>query len=229
MSPPRKRVGVLISGGGSNMAALIAASAAPDYPAEIALVISNRPDAGGIERARAAGVETVVIDHKVFPDKRSFEERVDAELQAAGVELVCLAGWMRLLSEWFIARWHDRMINIHPSLLPSFKGLDTHRRALDAGVRLHGCTVHFVRLEMDVGPIVAQAAVPVESADTATTLAARVLRAEHRLYPHALALVASGRAVPSGEVVSYAATGGNAEGTMLISPALASDSTCSSD
>jgi phosphoribosylglycinamide formyltransferase 1 len=217
MPATRKRVGILISGGGSNMAALIAAASKPDYPAEIAVVVSNRPDAGGIAKARNAGIPVLVVDHRAFADKASFEAEVDRTLQAAGVELVCLAGWMRLLSEWFITRWHDRMINIHPSLLPLFKGLHTHQRALEAGVRLHGCSVHFVRLEMDVGPIIGQAAVPVLDGDTADTLAARVLRAEHQLYPHALALVASGRAVPEVERVVMASPGGD-DPRMLISP-----------
>lgn len=189
----RTRVGILISGGGSNMAALIAASLDPSYPAEIVLVASSRPDAGGLERARAAGVRTAAFDHTLY-DRAGLEMAVDAELEAAEVDLVCLAGWMRLLSPFFVAKWKDRLINIHPALLPSFRGLHTHQRALDEGVKVHGCTVHFVRQEVDVGPIVAQAAVPVLAGDDAERLAARVLKAEHRLYPHALALVASGRA-----------------------------------
>ncbi len=189
------KVGVLISGRGSNLQALIDACAAPDFPAEIALVLSNKADAYGLERAAFAGVPGTVVDHRDFPgDKRAFEEAMDARLRGAGVELVCLAGFMRLLSPWFVERWHDRLINIHPSLLPSFKGLDTHRRALDAGVRFHGCTVHYVRPEMDEGPIIAQAAVPVLPGDDADRLSARVLEAEHRLYPQALRLIAEGRA-----------------------------------
>ncbi|TWA87595.1 phosphoribosylglycinamide formyltransferase-1 [Azospirillum brasilense] len=189
------KVGVLISGRGSNLQALIDACAAPDFPAEIALVLSNKADAYGLERAASAGVPVAVVSHRDFPgDKRAFEEAMDARLRAAGVELVCLAGFMRLLSPWFVERWHDRMINIHPSLLPSFKGLDTHQRALDAGVRFHGCTVHYVRSEMDEGPIIAQAAVPVLPGDDADRLSARVLEAEHRLYPQALRLIAEGRA-----------------------------------
>jgi phosphoribosylglycinamide formyltransferase-1 len=198
---------VLVSGGGSNMAALIAASADPAYPAEIVRVICNRPDAGALAKAAAAGVETVIIDHRPFPDRESFDAAVDAALVAAGTDLVCLAGFMRLLTPGFVERWRDRMINIHPSLLPSFKGLHTHARALEAGVTLHGCTVHFVRTEMDVGPIIVQAAVPVLPADTADTLAARVLAAEHRIYPQALAAVASGRAVVDGERVVHAGGG----------------------
>ncbi|OYD84262.1 phosphoribosylglycinamide formyltransferase [Azospirillum brasilense] len=189
------KVGVLISGRGSNLQALIDACAAPDFPAGIALVLSNKADAYGLERAASAGVSVAVVSHRDFPgDKRAFEEAMDARLREAGVELVCLAGFMRLLSPWFVERWHDRMINIHPSLLPSFKGLDTHQRALDAGVRFHGCTVHYVRTEMDEGPIIAQAAVPVLPGDDADRLSARVLEAEHRLYPQALRLIAEGRA-----------------------------------
>lgn len=188
------KIGVLISGRGSNLQALIDACAAPDFPAEIALVLSNKADAYGLERAAAAGVSGTVVSHRDFPgDKRAFEEAMDARLRDAGVELVCLAGFMRLLSPWFVERWHDRLINIHPSLLPSFKGLDTHQRALDAGVRFHGCTVHYVRPEMDEGPIIAQAAVPVLPGDDADRLSARVLEAEHRLYPQALRLIAEGR------------------------------------
>jgi phosphoribosylglycinamide formyltransferase-1 len=194
VSAPRRRVGILISGGGSNMAALIDATRDPAYPAEVVVVISNRPAAGGLERAAAAGVPTVVIDHRGHPDRRSFEEAMQAVLEAHGVELVVLAGFMRLLTPWFIERWPDRMLNIHPALLPSYRGLHTHARALADGVKLAGCTVHFVRPEMDVGPIVVQAAVPVLDDDTADDLAARVLVQEHRIYPLALARVASGRA-----------------------------------
>lgn len=193
MSAPRRRVGILISGGGSNMAALIAAAQDPAYPAEIVCVISNRADAGGLAKARAAGVpHVVVVDHKAHPDRESFERAMQAELEAAGVEIVALAGFMRLLTPWFIERWLDRLINIHPALLPSYKGLHTHARALADGVKIAGCTVHFVRPEMDVGPIIVQAAVPVLDADTPDTLAARVLASEHRIYPAALARLASG-------------------------------------
>jgi phosphoribosylglycinamide formyltransferase-1 len=191
----RRRVGILISGGGSNMAALIAAAQDPAYPAEIVCVISNRADAGGLAKARAAGVpHVVVVDHKHHPDRETFERAVQAELEAAGVELVALAGFMRLLTPWFIERWHDRLINIHPALLPSYKGLHTHARALADGVKIAGCTVHFVRPEMDVGPIIVQAAVPVLDDDTPDSLAARVLTQEHRIYPLALARVATGAA-----------------------------------
>ncbi|WP_431859669.1 phosphoribosylglycinamide formyltransferase [Azospirillum sp.] len=190
----RLKVGVLISGRGSNLQALIDAAAAPGFPAEIALVLSNKADAAGLARAAEAGIATAVVDHREFPgDKAAFEAAMDARLRAAGVELVCLAGFMRLLSPWFVDAWRDRMINIHPSLLPAFKGLDTHQRALDAGVRVHGCTVHYVRSEMDVGPIVVQAAVPVLPDDDAHALAGRVLAQEHRAYPLAVRLIAEGQ------------------------------------
>ncbi|HYG85867.1 MAG TPA: phosphoribosylglycinamide formyltransferase [Azospirillum sp.] len=190
----RLRLGVLVSGRGSNLQALIDAAADPAFPAEIALVLSNKADAYGIERAAKAGIETAVVSHRDFPgDKAAFEAAMDAELRAAGVELVCLAGFMRILSPWFVEQWHDRLINIHPSLLPSFRGLDTHERALEAGVRFHGCTVHYVRPEMDVGPIIVQAAVPVLADDDSHTLADRVLAAEHRIYPLAVRLIAEGR------------------------------------
>jgi phosphoribosylglycinamide formyltransferase 1 len=190
----RKRVGILISGRGSNMAALIEAARAPDYPAEVVLVVCNRPGAPGLERAQAAGIKTVVIDHKGFPGREAFDAAVEAALLAEGVDVVCHAGFMRIQSEAFAARWIGRQLNIHPSLLPSFKGLEPQRQALDAGVRISGCTVHFVTPELDSGPIVAQAAVPVLAGDTVETLAERILTAEHRLYPLALHLVASGRA-----------------------------------
>ena len=195
----RLKVGVLISGRGSNLLALMAACAEADYPAEIVLVISNRPAAAGLEHARAAGLPVATIDHEAFDDRESFDAALTAALEAAGVELVCLAGFMRLLTEGFVGHWRDRMINIHPALLPSFPGLDTHERALEAGVKLHGCTVHYVRHEMDTGPIVGQAAVPVLADDDADDLAARVLEAEHRLYPACLRLVAEGRVGIDGE------------------------------
>lgn len=198
---PKLRVAVLISGGGSNMAALLGAAAAADFPAEIALVLSNRADAGGLAKAAAAGVATAVVDHRAFPDRDSFDAAIDAELDRHGIEFVCLAGFMRLLTEGFTDRWRDRMINVHPSLLPLFKGLHTHQRALDAGVRFHGCTVHFVRFGMDEGPIIVQAAVPVLAGDDADSLAARVLVMEHKIYPLALRLVGEGRAVVDGERV----------------------------
>ena len=190
----RRRVAILISGRGSNMAALLAAAAAPDYAAEISLVLSNRPEAEGLAKAAAAGAATAVVDHRAFPRREDFEAEIDAKLAEFGAEIVCLAGFMRLLTPWFIERWRNRLINIHPSLLPAFRGLRTHERALEAGVRVTGCTVHFVRVEMDEGPIIAQAAVPVLAGDTPESLAARVLEAEHRLYPHALGLLAGGAA-----------------------------------
>ena len=189
----RKRVGVLISGRGSNLQALLDACAEPDFPAEIALVVSNKPEAPGLERAAQAGVPCRTIARRDHPDRAACDAAMTAALEAAGVELVCLAGFMRLLSEAFVDRWRDRMINIHPSLLPLYPGLDTHARALAAGAKLHGCTVHFVRFEMDSGPIIGQAEVPVLAGDDPETLAARVLDAEHRLYPRCLRLVAEGR------------------------------------
>jgi phosphoribosylglycinamide formyltransferase 1 len=190
----KKRVAILISGRGSNMTALIEAAKAKDYPAEIALVVSNRPDAPGLSHARSAGVATAVVDHTRFGDERkAFEHTLDAELQKNRIDLVCLAGFMRLLTQWFVTRWSGRMLNIHPSLLPQFKGLHTHRRALEAGVKRHGATVHFVVPEMDSGPIVAQDSVAVREGDTEETLAARVLELEHKIYPRALRAVAEGR------------------------------------
>ena len=204
-SLPKKRIGILISGRGSNMAALVeAALADPAFPAEPALVLSNRADAAGLEFASSHGVGTAVVDHKPFgKDREAFEHALDARLRKSGVELVCLAGFMRLLTPWFVEQWRDRLINIHPSLLPSFKGLHTHERALDTGVRLHGCTVHFVRAEMDDGPIIAQAAVPVLPGDDPDILAARVLTMEHRLYPLALSLVAAGKVRVEGETTVF--------------------------
>lgn len=195
----KQRVAILISGRGSNMRALVEAAKAPDYPAQIALVLSNRPDAAGLAWAQAHGIATASIDHKTFrKDREAFERAMHEALMDAEVDLVCLAGFMRLLTPWFIAQWHNKLINIHPSLLPSFKGLDTHARALEAGVKLHGCTVHFVRPEMDVGPIIAQAAVPVLDSDTPDSLAERVLAQEHTLYPHALAQVLCGELAVNG-------------------------------
>lgn len=191
---PRRRVAVLISGRGSNMAALIEAAKDQDYPAEIVLVLSNRPDAGGLATAKANGIATVVVDHKTYgKDRAAFEAALHATLEKHAVELICLAGFMRLLTPWFVGQWQERMLNIHPALLPSFKGLDTHKRALETGVKLHGATVHFVVPEMDSGPIIAQGAVAVHDDDTEATLAARVINVEHRIYPLALRLVAEGR------------------------------------
>ncbi|MCS6853949.1 MAG: phosphoribosylglycinamide formyltransferase [Elioraea sp.] len=184
----KTKVAVLISGRGSNLRALLEASADPAFPAEIALVVSNEPAAGGLAIARTAGVPTVVIDHRPFRrDRAAHEAAIQGALHGAGVEVVCLAGWMRLLTPYLVGLWRGRMLNIHPSLLPAFPGLDTHARALAAGARLHGCTVHLVTEAVDDGPILAQAAVPVLPGDTVESLAARVLAAEHRLYPTALA------------------------------------------
>ena len=194
MGAPLK-VAVLISGRGSNLQALIDAFGpkVQDSPVTIVLVLSNRPEAPGLERAAQAGLKTEIVDHKTFASREDFDVAMDREIRAAGAEFVVLAGFMRLLTPQFVAAWQDRMINIHPALLPAFPGLDTHKRALEAGVRLHGATVHFVRHETDTGPIIAQAAVPVLSGDDESTLAARVLAAEHQLYPLALRLVAEGR------------------------------------
>jgi phosphoribosylglycinamide formyltransferase-1 len=189
----KTRVGILISGRGSNMVSLIEGARAPDYPAEIACVVSNRPDAEGLRRAQAAGVPAIAVDHTAFESREAFEAALEAELQTFRVELVACAGFMRVLSAKFVERWHGRMINIHPSLLPAFKGLDTHARAIEAGVRITGCTVHLVRASVDDGPIIAQAAVPVLSGDTPERLADRVLEAEHQLYPHALSLFLRGQ------------------------------------
>ncbi len=189
----RLKVGVLISGRGSNLKSLLDACAAPGFPAEVVTVIANRPDAGGLGHARAAGVAAQVIDHKTFDGKAAFEAAVTGALEKAGVELLCLAGFMRVVSAGFVQHWQGRMINIHPSLLPLFPGLDTHARDLAAGVKLHGCSVHYVTEEVDGGPIIGQAAVPVLPGDDADSLAARVLQAEHRLYPACLRLVAEGR------------------------------------
>ncbi|MFV0296364.1 MAG: phosphoribosylglycinamide formyltransferase [Hyphomicrobiaceae bacterium] len=188
-----KRTAILISGRGSNMQALVAAMRRPGFPAEPAVVIANRPEALGLSWAEEQGIPAVAIDHREFAHRMAFEARLHQTLQDYDVELICLAGFMRLLTGSFVDRWKDRMMNIHPSLLPMFPGLDTHQRALDAGALVAGCTVHFLRTEMDAGPILAQAAVPVLPKDTAETLAARVLEAEHRIYPLALALVAAGK------------------------------------
>jgi phosphoribosylglycinamide formyltransferase-1 len=218
-SRKRARLGVLISGRGSNLAALIEACKAPGYPAEIATVISNRPGAPGLEFAKQAGIAHEVIDHRRFASRADFDRALDHALRAAGADLICNAGFMRLLTADFVESWRDRHLNIHPSLLPAFRGLDTHARALEAGVRITGCTVHFVRAEMDAGPIVAQAAVPVLPGDDAETLAARVLRAEHRLYPWAVRLVATGEAGVDGERVVFAAGVTAPEGAALFAPA----------
>jgi phosphoribosylglycinamide formyltransferase 1 len=193
MNARRKRTAILISGRGSNMNSLIAAARAPDYPAEIALVLSNRPDAPGLETAASHGIATAAADHKIYAGREAFEQTLQNLLDIHRIELICLAGFMRLLTPGFTQHWAGRMINIHPALLPSFKGLHTHERALADGVKIHGCTVHFVVPEMDAGPIIAQAAVPVLDSDTPDTLGARVLAQEHVIYPLALQLVASER------------------------------------
>ena len=186
-------VAILISGRGSNMEALIAAAAAADYPARVVLVLSNRPEAPGLATARAAGIRAEAVDHRPFgKDRAAHEAALDVLMRAAGVGIVCLAGYMRLLTPFLVNAWQGRMLNIHPSLLPAFPGLNTHARALEAGVKLHGCTVHLVTQGMDEGPVLAQAAVPVLPGDTEAILAARVLRQEHRLYPAALAAMATG-------------------------------------
>ena len=211
----RLKVGVLISGRGSNLQALIEAARDPDCPAETALVLSNKAEAQGLERAAAAGIATQAISPRDYDGKEAFDAAMTAALEAAGVELVCLAGFMRLLSRGFVERWRDRLINIHPSLLPLLPGLDTHRRALELGLRLHGCSVHFVRFEMDSGPLIGQAAVPVLPDDSADSLAARVLEAEHALYPACLKLLAEGRVTVEGERCRVA---GEPSGGVLINP-----------
>jgi phosphoribosylglycinamide formyltransferase-1 len=213
----RQRTAVLISGRGSNLKALIEAGARPGASAEVALVISNRADAGGLAYARDAGIATAVIPHRDHATQTAFEDAIDLALKEHEISVVCLAGFMRVLSPWFVDRWRDRLLNIHPSLLPAFRGLDTHRRVLEAGVRFSGCTVHFVRAEVDDGPILVQAAVPVQPEDSEDTLAARVLEAEHRCYPMALELVASGRVRLIGERVEI--DGAVAPGGMVLNPA----------
>jgi len=198
----KRRTAILISGRGSNMASLIEAARAPDYPAEIVLVLSNRPEAGGLVTAQAAGIATVAIDHRPFgQDRAAHEAAVDAALRAHGVEIVCLAGYMRLLTPYLVSRWAGRMLNIHPSLLPEFKGLHTHARAIAAGKAEHGCTVHLVTEDLDSGPAIMQARVPVLPEDTEATLSARVLAAEHRLYPAALRKLAS-EPLPTADLAS---------------------------
>lgn len=219
MSTPthaRKRTAILISGRGSNMMSLVEAAKAPDYPAEIVIVISNRPEAAGLAWAKAQGLPVLALDHKLYADREHFESQLNAVLTVAGVEIVALAGFMRLMTAGFVEQWRDRMLNIHPSLLPAFKGLNTHERALAAGVRIAGCTVHLVRPEMDEGPILAQAAVPVLDGDTAQALASRVLAAEHRIYPATLRLFALGQTRVVGERVIYSPS--PAAGEPLLSP-----------
>lgn len=210
------RVAVLVSGRGSNLRALLDACAADDFPASVVVVLSNVPGAGGLAFAEAAGVPTRVVDHKAYPDRARFEDALDAVLAAAGAELVCLAGFMRLLTDSFVERWRDRLINIHPSLLPAFRGLHVHERVLAYGARFTGCTVHFVRPAMDDGPIILQAAVPVHPHDDAERLAARVLAEEHRIYPEAVRLVAEGRVAVVDERVVV--TSASAPAATLVNP-----------
>ena len=210
----RMKLGVLISGRGSNLLALIEACKASDYPAEIVLVVSNKSDAKGLEHADAAGIATTVVEHGGYLDRETFDKAIHEKLADAGVELVCLAGFMRLLSSWFVETWRDRVLNIHPSLLPAFKGIDAHAQAIATGVKLSGCTVHIVRPEMDAGPILVQAAVPVLPGDDEDTLAARILTMEHRCYPLAVRLIAEGRAKIYGER-TVIETDGMADGSLI--------------
>lgn len=213
------KIGVLISGRGSNLQALIDACAGDEFPARIAVVISNKPDAYGLERAKLAGIPTITVPHGTFSSREAFDQEVDRHLREAGVKLVCLAGFMRLLSEQFVRGWKDRMINIHPSLLPSFKGLNTHARTLQAGVKIAGCTVHYVRPEMDEGPIIMQAAVPVLAGDSEENLADRILVQEHLIYPAAVRLIAEGRVRVAGETCIITGSGKNSGiSEALISP-----------
>jgi len=220
----KRRVAILISGRGSNMAALIKAASVADYPAEIAVVISNRADAPGLERARANGVATVVVESKPFgKDRAGFEAKLQAALDQHRIELICLGGFMRLFTPEFTRRWYGRMLNIHPSLLPSFPGLDPHGQALRAGVKISGATVHFVIAETDAGPILMQGAVGVSDHDTAETLSERILEVEHRIYPDALRLLATGAVQIEGEICKTPDSTGS--GNFLISPVASADGT----
>jgi phosphoribosylglycinamide formyltransferase 1 len=213
----KRRVAILISGRGSNMAALIEAARSADFPAEISVVISNRADAAGLERAIASGIATEIIESKPFgKDRAAFEALLEKKLEQHRIELICLGGFMRLFTAELVRRWYGRMLNIHPSLLPSFPGLDPHGQALKAGVKISGATVHFVIPETDAGPIVMQGAVPVRDDDTAGALSARILAVEHRIYPEALRLLASGRLRLEGDLCRI--EGGTAGGEPLISP-----------
>ncbi len=192
----RRRVAILISGGGSNMLALARDMADPGHPAELSRVISNRPGAAGLARAAAFGLPTACLEHRTYPDRAAFEAALETALEATAADLICLAGFMRVLTPGFVTRWRGRMLNVHPSLLPLFPGLDTHARALAAGMALHGCTVHEVTPEVDSGPILGQAAIPVHASDTPETLAARLRPMEHRLYPAVLRRFAAGDRTP---------------------------------
>jgi phosphoribosylglycinamide formyltransferase-1 len=217
----KRRVAILISGRGSNMAALIKATGEEDFPAEIAVVISNRADAGGLERARASGIPAVTIESKAFgTDRAAFEAVLQSALEQHRIELICLGGFMRLFTAEFVQRWHGRMLNIHPSLLPSFPGLDPHGQALKAGVKISGATVHFVIPETDAGPVLMQGAVAVRDDDTPDILAARILKVEHRIYPDALRLLASGLVRLDGDTCKTA--GSASSDATLISPAVSS-------
>ncbi|CEG08243.1 Phosphoribosylglycinamide formyltransferase [Afipia felis] len=214
----KRRVAILISGRGSNMAALIQAARAPNFPAEIVLVMSNIAGAGGLESARAAGIEAVTVESKPFgKDREAFERAMQDELLKRNIDLVCLAGFLRLLTPWFVQQWDGRMINIHPALLPSYRGLHTHERALADGVKIHGATVHFVIPDVDAGPIIVQGAVTVHDNDTPDSLGARVLQIEHRIYPQALRMVASGQISIDGGICKNTVT--TATEKTLISPA----------
>jgi phosphoribosylglycinamide formyltransferase-1 len=214
----RLKTGVLISGKGTNLQALLDACADDAYPAEIVSVIANKAGAQGLERARKYGVKARFLDHTLYDEREAFERELDAKLREDGVEFVALAGFMRILSPWFVDKWRDRLINIHPSLLPAFKGVHTHERALESGVRIHGATVHYVRPEMDEGPIIGQAAVPVLAGDTKETLAARVLEAEHKLYPACLRLVAENRARVTAGLVRLDKDSAPDDGHILLNP-----------
>ena len=216
----KRRVAILISGRGSNMAALIEGARTENFPAEIALVISNKPDAGGLALAKSSGIATLAIDSKPFgKDRAAFEAVMQSALDQHRIDLICLGGFMRLLTNDFVNRWTGRMLNIHPSLLPSFRGLDPHGQALRAGVKISGATVHFVTPEMDAGPIVMQGAVTVRDDDTAESLAARVLEIEHRIYPAALRLVAAGDTRIDGDVCRTT-TKGDHDGTLIAPTAI---------
>ena len=218
----KRRVAILISGRGSNMSALIAATRQQDFPAEIVVVIANRADAGGLERAAAAGIPTLTIESKPFGrDRAGFEAVLQSALEQHNIELICLGGFMRLFTAEFVQRWYGRMLNIHPSLLPSFPGLEPQAQALRAGVKISGATVHFVIPETDAGPIVMQGAVAVRDDDTPETLAARILQIEHRIYPDALRLLAGGKIRLDGELCKTAGSTGSDD--TLISPVIASD------
>ena len=214
----RMKVAVLISGRGSNLQALLDACAAEDFPAEIVAVISNKAGAQGLERARKAGVAASFIDHTLYEEREAYEKELDAKLKETGAQLVALAGFMRILTAWFVERWKDRLINIHPSLLPAFRGVHTHERALEQGVRLHGATVHYVRPDMDDGPIIGQAAVPVLPGDDADALSDRVLEAEHVLYPACLKLIAEGKARVTAERVKIDKDAAADGAALLINP-----------